>query len=126
VTDESYCQRVIEHFEHPHHHGYFDAAADVIAARAGRRADGVEFSFTARIADGRVAALRFQAFGCPHCIAAASWLTRQLIGATQQELAQWQWRTAAEALEVPTAKRGRLLILEDAIHALAENWQRND
>jgi hypothetical protein len=27
-------------------------------------------------------------------------------------------------LEVPTSKRGRLLILEDAVHALAENWQR--
>jgi NifU-like protein involved in Fe-S cluster formation len=115
---------VIEHFEHPRHHGYFDAAADVIAARAGRRSDGVEFSFTARIAAERLVALRFQAFGCPHSIAAASWLTERLVGVTQQELAQWQWREAAQALEVPTEKRGRLLILEDAVHALAENWRR--
>ncbi len=124
MANELYNQRVIEHFEHPRHHGCFDAAADVIAARAGRRADGAEFSFTALIAQGRVAALRFQAFGCPHCIAAASWLTEKLAGATQQDLAQWQWQEAAQVLNVPTSKRGRLLALEDAVHALAESWQR--
>ena len=33
-------------------------------------------------------------------------------------------REAADELEFPPEKRGRLLVLEDAVHALAAEWQR--
>ena len=67
-------------------------------------------------------AARFRAFGCPHLIAAASWVTDRLRGATREELAAWDWREAAEALEVPPAKFGRLLTLQDAVRDAARNW----
>ena len=43
-------------------------------------------------------------------------------GWTRAELAAWDWREAAEALEVPPAKFGRLLTLQDAVRDAARNW----
>ena len=118
----SYSALVLDHFERPRNSGRYDPSRDVIEGRAGRIDQGVMFVLSAQIADGRVAALRFEAYGCPHCLAAGSWLTERLTGATQEELRSWRWREVAEALQVPTEKRGRLLILEDAVRALADAW----
>jgi hypothetical protein len=57
-------------------------------------------------------------------VAAGSYLTTSLVGADRERLAQWSWREIAQALQVPTAKRGRLLILEDAVRAMSEDWQK--
>jgi NifU-like protein involved in Fe-S cluster formation len=95
---------------------------EVVAARAGDREQGAEVVLTLCVEGDRAAELRFRAFGCPHFIAAASWLTDRLRGADRGELAQWDWHEAAEALEVPPTKFGRLLILQDAVHGLARNW----
>ena len=43
-------------------------------------------------------------------------------GPTAQDLRAWDWREAAAALEVPPAKFGRLLTLQDAVRAAAGNW----
>jgi NifU-like protein involved in Fe-S cluster formation len=75
-----------------------------------------------RVESGVAAELRFRAFGCPHFIAAASWLTDRLRGANQAAFEGWDWREVAAALEVPPAKFGRLLVLQDAVRALAGNW----
>jgi NifU-like protein involved in Fe-S cluster formation len=119
-----YSDLVIDHFDRPRNCGQFEPAADVITARAGRQSEGTQFILTARVSGDAIVAARFQAFGCPHCIAAASWLSERLTGVSRRELAQWQWREVSDWLSVPTAKRGRLLILEDAVHALAENWRQ--
>ena len=119
-----YAELVIEHFDRPRHSGRFEPAADVIEGSAGRLEEGVQFTLSARIAGDVIGDVRFSAFGCPHCIAAASWLSERLVGLGRQELAQWQWREVAAALEVPTEKRGRLLVLEDAVRALARQWAR--
>lgn len=80
----------------------------------------VELEFT--VEQGRVARGRFRAFGCPHLVAAASWVTDRLRGADRDELAAWDWREAAEALEVPAAKFGRLITIQDAVRDAARNW----
>jgi len=85
--------------------------------RAGR-----EVVLACRVVDGRVEEARFQAFGCPHLVAAASWLTDRLRGAGREDLAHWDWREAADALAIPPAKFGRLLTLQDAVRAMAGNW----
>jgi nitrogen fixation NifU-like protein len=117
-----YSALVVEHFNRPRNVGRLDASPDVVEGSAGRSADGVQFHFTVRVAGDVIDAVRVQAFGCPHSIAAASWLSERLAGMTKTQLSQWQWREAATALEVPTEKRGRLLVLEDAIRALARSW----
>lgn len=94
----------------------------VLHARAGDREQGAEVLLQVRVVTGRAGDLSFRAFGCPHFIAAASWLTDRLRGAAQAEFAGWDWREAATALEVPPAKYGRLLVLQDAVRTLAGNW----
>ena len=106
--------------------GRFAPDADVIAASAATRTQGVRFDLSARVRDDRIVALRFEVYGCPHCIAAGSLLSERLHGATQDELRRWSWREAADELEFPPEKRGRLLVLEDAVRALAAQWQRQN
>jgi NifU-like protein involved in Fe-S cluster formation len=123
-VSEPYNPLVVEHFARPRNVGRFAAADDIIAASAGDPDQGVRFDLSARVQDDRIVALRFEVYGCPHCIAAGSLLSERLHGATREELRRWTWREAADELEFPPEKRGRLLVLEDAVHALAAEWQR--
>jgi nitrogen fixation protein NifU and related proteins len=124
MSEAPYSPRVIEHFGQPRNIGRFAPAADVIAASAGNAEQGARFDLSARVRDDRIVALRFEVYGCPHCIAAGSLLSERLQGATQEQLRRWSWRETADELEFPPEKRGRLLVLEDAVHALADDWQR--
>lgn len=124
VGPPDYDAVVIEHFERPRNSGRFEPAVDVIEGVAGQAAQGAIFKLSARVAGGRISALRFEVYGCPHCIAAGSWLSERLVGATPEDLSAWSWREAAEVLRMPAEKRGRLLILEEAVRALAADWRR--
>lgn len=120
----TYSATVVDHFDRPRNVGRFEPAADVITGIAGKREQGAEFVVSARVAADRIISVRFEAYGCPHCIAAASWLSERLTGSAVAELEAWGWREAAAELGIPPEKRGRLLILEDAVRALAEAWRR--
>jgi NifU-like protein involved in Fe-S cluster formation len=102
--------------------GGFGAGPGVVVGVAGNREQGAEVVLSCRIAADRVAEVRFRAFGCPHFLAAASWLTDRLVGAGRGGLEGWDWREVATALEVPAAKFGRLLTLQDAVRDMARNW----
>lgn len=123
-TDVAYNDLVVDHFERPRNSGRFEPAYDTIEGIAGQASQGAMFTLSARIAADRIEAVRFEVYGCPHCIAAGSWLSERLIGATRGQLQSWSWREAVAALQMPAEKRGRLLILEDAVRALAEAWRR--
>jgi NifU-like protein involved in Fe-S cluster formation len=97
-------------------------APGVITGRAAAADEGAQVLLAFRVDAGIVAEARFRAYGCPHFIAAASWLTERLVGATRRELAGWDWHDAAHALEVPPAKFGRLITLQDAVRAAAAAW----
>ncbi|HMN43203.1 MAG TPA: iron-sulfur cluster assembly scaffold protein [Povalibacter sp.] len=120
-----YSAQVVEHFDAPRNAGRLATAPDVVEAEAGSRSQGTQFHFSARIAGNALAAVHFEAYGCPHCIAAASWLTQRLRGASVDALERWSWREVAEALAVPAEKRGHLLTLEDAVRRLAAAWRRH-
>jgi NifU-like protein involved in Fe-S cluster formation len=122
--EPEYSPAVVDHFEHPRNGGRFEAGEDVIRGTAGSVAQGTVFVLSARIDRERIEAVRFEAYGCPHCIAAGSWLSERLVGLTRDQLRGWRWRDADQALHFPLEKRGRLLILEDAVRALSEAWTR--
>lgn len=124
MSEAAYNPVVVEHFARPRNVGRFASGADIIAASAGDPEQGVRFDLSARVKDDRIVTLRFEVYGCPHCIAAGSLLSERLQGATVDELRRWSWREAAAELEFPPEKRGRLLVLEDAVRALAAQWQR--
>jgi NifU-like protein involved in Fe-S cluster formation len=102
--------------------GRLEAAPDVAVGVAGDAEQGAFVRLALRIESGHVVDSRFEAFGCPHFVAGASWLTGRLRGADRAALEDWDWREAADALEVPPAKFGRLLTLQDAVRAAARDW----
>lgn len=67
--------------------------------------------------DGRVAALRYQAWGCPHVLATLAWLAEAWPGRPPDELPAAGPEGWARELCVPIEKLGRLLVIEDALRA---------
>lgn len=119
-TSPDYSDLVVDHFHHPRNVGRLPAGSDIRRSHAGNRAAGAEVTFSVRIADNAVAEVRFQAFGCPHFLAAASLATERLKGLALPALPGWTAREIGQELAVPVEKRGRLLILEDAVRAAAQ------
>ncbi len=114
-----YSPLVREHFQRPRNVGGHLPGPGIIQTRSGSRAVGAEVALSFDVSNGRVTGLRFQAFGCPHFLAAASLATERLRGLAVATLADWRVRDLGELLGVPVEKRGRLLILEDAVRAAA-------
>ncbi len=102
--------------------GPLPRGVQVASGTAGNADQGARVELAFAVEQGRVTQGRFRAFGCPHLVAAASWVTDRMRGVTRDELAAWDWREAAEALEVPAAKFGRLLTVQDAVRDAARNW----
>jgi NifU-like protein involved in Fe-S cluster formation len=73
-------------------------------------------------ADGTVTEARFQAYGCPHTLAAVAWLVSRLPGRTVQDLQPGTPADWARELQVPVEKLGQLLLLEDALLAVRAKW----
>jgi NifU-like protein involved in Fe-S cluster formation len=118
----AYTPLVADHFDRPRNVGRLVTAPGVIEASAGRISDGVRFHLSARVSEDVITEVQVEVYGCPHCIAAASWTSEQLVGGSRPDLERWTWRAVADALEIPHEKRGRLLILEDSIRRLAAAW----
>jgi len=94
----------------------------VVRGEAGREALGTRVCFALRVMEGRVAAVRYRAYGCPHTLATCEWLARELEGRRLADGAiqapgvgtPLEW---SERLGLPPAKLGRLLVIEDALRA---------
>ena len=77
--------------------------------------------FEARIAGGRVSDCVFQAWGCPHTLAAAAWAVEEVRSHPVAERASIDAARLAWELEVPAEKMGRMLVVEDALEALLKH-----
>ena len=101
---------------------YFRAApgAGVLAhPTAGRgAAGGVGFGtwvqFDIEVGEGTICDARYLAFGCPHTIAVAAWLVEQAVGGAARASLPESVEQLERRFEIPAAKRGRILIIEDA------------
>lgn len=85
---------------------------------------GAWVRFAARVDGGRFADFRFRAFGCPDTLAAASYVACRLRGAPLDAVQTLGAAVLARELDVPAEKRGRLLVLEDALQALLADLPR--
>jgi NifU-like protein involved in Fe-S cluster formation len=63
----------------------------------------------------------FRAWGCPHGLAAAAWACASLKDAAIESVAALTARELARQLDAPAEILGRLLVVEDAMHALIAN-----
>ena len=89
---------------------------------AGREDLGTRVCFVLRVLEGRIAAVRYRAYGCPHTLAACEWLARQLegrafTGGALEAPGVGSPLAWSERLGLPPAKLGRLLVIEDALQA---------
>lgn len=125
-VDQRYAPEVLRRFRTLAGVGRLAAGPDVIHGQAGDRDQGAEIELEARLAAGRIAAARYLAFGCPHLMAAASWLTETMVGFDRADVAAWDWQQVVRALDIPPAKYARLLTLQDAVRDLARNWPDAD
>jgi NifU-like protein involved in Fe-S cluster formation len=92
-------------------------ALRVVGGEAGHEALGTRVRFTLGIAEDRLLEIRYRAYGCPHTLATCEWLARRLEGRHLGALQAGGPIDWAEHLEVPAAKLGRLLVIEDALRA---------
>jgi cysteine desulfurase len=119
--DSRYSDEVRRRLRELPHWGLPAAGATVHVGQAGDLEQGAEVRLALCVVDGRVGEARFEAYGCPHLLAATSWLAEAVRGRQPDELLAWDWREAAAALQVPPAKYGRLLTLQDALRGAVRN-----
>ena len=119
VSQFEYASGAISRFSNPNHAGSLNSQTDTASAQAGSRDRGASVRFWVQMHNGRIVKMRFQAYGCPHFIAAAQMLCEWAVGQSALELLQWHWQLVQGDLEIPAAKRGKLLLLEDAVRAVA-------
>jgi len=99
-------------------------AAGIVSGAGEDRALGAWVRFELRVLEGTVRQACFQAFGCPHTIAAASWVAEHLEGQSSEVLGRPVARELMDVLAVPTEKLGKLLLIEDALAGCAAALNR--
>lgn len=120
-----YSPLVESHFARPVGAGSWPPGQGEIAVgEAGSEDRGARVRFELCVVDGAVTEARFQAFGCPHTIATASWLVEQLRGRALDRAMPGPILDIGRLLEVPTEKFGRLLVVEDALRAALARAQK--
>jgi cysteine desulfurase len=97
-------------------------AVGQVVGEAGGPGQEVWVRFRLQIADGVVKSALFKAYGCPHTLAVAAWVTDRLRGRGRAALAPGTPAEWGEALAVPVEKLGRLLVIEDALADCARHW----
>jgi len=81
---------------------------------AGTRGCGTEVRFHVQVVDDRIPVARFQAYGCPHVIAVAAWLSEHSTGKPANAALPESIQALQARFSLPAEKLGRLLIVEDA------------
>jgi nitrogen fixation NifU-like protein len=81
-----YSPQLLDHFEHPRNAGVLDSSDAV--AQLENPVCGDVLALSARIADGRIAEIRFKAKGCVPAMACGSALTTLVSGRTLAEAAE--------------------------------------
>ena len=94
----------------------------VFSGSAGAREHGAEVAFRVRIADGSIGRVEFRAYGCPHTLAACRWLTEHLSGLPVDTLRDLPPETLMTAVAAPAQKRGRMLVVQDALRNCFAAW----
>jgi len=94
----------------------------VVSGEAGGPKDETWVRFHLLVEGDTVKDARVQAFGCPHTLDVAGWLSREVRGRTREALPPGSPADWAASRSVPVEKLGRLLVIEDALRACLLQW----
>ena len=120
AVEFDYSSRVRELFANLEHAGLLDVGPAVVSAMAGSHEQGASVRLYIDVRAARVNIVKYQAYGCPHFLAACESLARWMEGRPITELSQWRWRDVEAELAIPAGKRSRLLLLEEALSTLSK------
>jgi len=115
MSSDPYGSVVRGLFADPAHVGQLADAPGVLVED-----QGVRIAFSAKVGEGRIESLRFQAWGCPHVIAAAEAFCSNYEGKSTAGLLEFSASGLMQSLSVPVEKTGRILVIEDAVRSLAQ------
>ena len=93
-----------------------------VTGEAGAPGQDTWIRFHLLVEDGLVKDARFQAYGCPHTLAVAAWMAKELPGRRREALQPGTPKDWAQIHSVPIEKFGRLLVVEDAVQACLRHW----
>ena len=111
-----YSSAVVRRFDAPKRAGELpDGAPGLVSGEAEDRTLHVWVRFQLQVIEGVVRAARFQAYGCPHTLAAASLVADWLEGQSVAAARGLDVRSLCAELAVPVDKLGKLLRIEDAV-----------
>lgn len=113
MNADPYSDTVRRLFGDPGHAGSIDGAVT-----AGVEDQGLRIQLFARTSGDELEQLGFQAWGCPHTLAACEAFCAGFEGKPAAALADFSARALMQSLAVPVEKTGRILVLEDAVRAL--------
>ena len=115
----TYSELVRQYFANPVHAGLLsDEYNDSIVGEAAQSESGARIVLSALVDKDTIRVLRYQAFGCPHLIAAAEAFCNEAEGKSVTALAELDVNGLMNRLAIPVEKTGRGFILEDAARAL--------
>src|SRR5262245_30744565 len=116
-----YSSEVVRRCDAPRRVGELPHATPGLSSgEAEDRALQVWVRFDLQVRDGVIQTVRFEAFGCPHTVAAADLTAERLEGRPLDALRRVDARALMAELEVPVEKLGKLLRIEDAAAACAD------
>ena len=92
-------------------------AANVVTGAAEDRSLELWVRFQVQVNGRTIERMRFQAFGCPHAIAAADLVASDLEGMPVDALVGVDLQALARRTALPREKFGKLLCIEDALAA---------
>jgi NifU-like protein involved in Fe-S cluster formation len=89
----------------------------LVSGEAEDRTLNVWLRFQIQVTEGVIQAVRFRVYGCPHTVAAASWVAEWLEHRPAECMRELDVQRLAATLGVPVEKLGKLLRIEDAVSA---------
>ena len=113
MSNDPYSDQVRALFDAPRHVGALDEGLTASVVDQGLR-----IRLSATVSNGDISALRFQAWGCPHLIAAAEAFCSGYEQRPAADLLDFSAAALIKGLPVPIEKTGRILVLEDAVRSL--------
>lgn len=120
MSDADYSTQAQSRFASPQRAGVLPAGP---GERRRGEAEALErrawVQFEVLVQGGQIVDGRFRAWGCPHVIAACDLALERLLGRPLAAAAALPAQALADALGAPPHKLGRLLVVQDALSALA-------
>lgn len=118
-----YSEKVMDHFTHPRNVGEIPDADGV--GEIGNAKCGDIMKMYIKVADGRIADVKFKTFGCGSAIATSSIATEMIKGKTIEEALTLSNKAVVEALDgLPAHKIHCSVLAEQSIKAAIADYYR--